>query len=85
MTANPTVDELQSLAKKYAASSRETVESLVHGKRDLATQFDHEAGMCRARANLCRDRGNMEQAEYNLGRAEALRWAASLVRGESKP
>ncbi len=47
---------------------------------DVAAQFDAEATLCRGRANLCRERGNMEHAGYQDGRAEALRWAAEMVR-----
>jgi hypothetical protein len=46
----------------------------------LAEELDHEATQARARASLSRERGNDGQAEYSTGRAEALRWAAELLR-----
>jgi hypothetical protein len=59
--------------------------AVVEPGRDLATAIDVAATEARARVPFCIERKNEEQASYNLGRAEALRWAASLVRGESKP
>ncbi len=47
---------------------------------DLATEFDHAATQARERVAYCKERKNEAMAAYNEGRAEALRWAAEMVR-----
>ena len=47
---------------------------------EIAKRLDESADTASRAWSLCNERGNREQAEYNLGRREALRWAAQLVR-----
>lgn len=64
------------------AFSRWTIAWGAPVNESLADQLEAAAESASAAWKLCLERGNHEQAEYNLGRREALLWAAMLARRE---